>query len=395
MKKICYRPVYNRKRKLNAQGAALLQVEAHLGKKKIYFSTHIYLTPEQWDAKKRLIINHTHSESLNYMLREFIIHLEQKELEVWRKGSPISLDILREEFQSQENTSFINFIKEEIATSKNKNSTKKNKLSTLALLFMFSPQAKFNDISSHFIYEFETFLFSKGYRPNTVAKHMKHLRTFVNSAINKEHMEMAGYAFQRYRIKTYSGKHIFLLPEELKKLEELELPPKHQSLQHTLEAFLFCCYTGLRYSDFKNLSKDNITTIEGNPWIILHTIKTGAEVKLPLTLLFDGKPWRLLKRHRDNPDAFFTLKSNSKVNKELVQIGKLAKINKHFSFHTARHTNATLLIYNGVNITTVQKLLGHRNVMTTQIYSEVMNRTIINDLKNSLSHKHSPTKDEG
>jgi site-specific recombinase XerD len=65
----------------------------------------------------------------------------------------------------------------------------------------------------------------------------------------------------------------------------------------------------------------------------------------------------------------------------LIRIGKLAGIQKHFSFHSARHTNATLLIYKGVNITTVQKLLGHRNVSTTQIYSEVMGSTIVNDLK--------------
>ena len=49
--------------------------------------------------------------------------------------------------------------------------------------------------------------------------------------------------------------------------------------------------------------------------------------------------------------------------------------------HAARHTNATLLIYKGVNITTVQKLLGHKNVRTTQIYANVSDRTIVHDLK--------------
>ena len=61
----------------------------------------------------------------------------------------------------------------------------------------------------------------------------------------------------------------------------------------------------------------------------------------------------------------------------MIRIGKLARINKHFSFHSARHTNATLLIYKGANITTVQKLLGHKNLATTQIYGEVMGSTIV------------------
>ena len=50
-------------------------------------------------------------------------------------------------------------------------------------------------------------------------------------------------------------------------------------------------------------------------------------------------------------------------------------------FHTARHTNATLLLYNGVNITTVQKLLGHKSVNTTQIYTHIMDRAIVHDLE--------------
>lgn len=121
--------------------------------------------------------------------------------------------------------------------------------------------------------------------------------------------------------------------------------------------------------------------IEGKPWIIFNTIKTDTEVKLPISLLFEGKAWKMLKKYKGRLDKFFAFKPNYTANKELIRIGKLANIRKHISFHTARHTNATLLIHNGVNITTVQKLLGHRNITTTQIYSEILDSTIINDLK--------------
>ena len=69
------------------------------------------------------------------------------------------------------------------------------------------------------------------------------------------------------------------------------------------------------------------------------------------------------------------------MNKELNALAKLAGVDKHISFHTARHTNATLLIYNGINITTVQKLLGHKSVKTTQIYTNIMDITIVRDLE--------------
>ena len=88
----------------------------------------------------------------------------------------------------------------------------------------------------------------------------------------------------------------------------------------------------------------------------------------------------VIKKYK-NKESFFKLRPNPTINKELIRLGKMAHINKHFSFHTARHTNATLLIYNGVQITTVQKLLGHRNIKTTQQYSSIFPEMIVKDLK--------------
>ena len=381
MRKIYYQPIYNRKKKLNAQGKALLQIEAYLEKRKIYFSTHIYLSPEQWDNKRKLICKHPHAEALNYQVKEFLIQLESKELSLWKEGKVITLERLKEEFGIKKDKSFLDFILKDITDSSYKQSTKQNLLSTYALLTKFKDNINFKELTTEFVFDFERFLFGSNLQTNTVAKHMKHFKTFVNLAIDKGYLTLNDYPFRRYRIKTLKPKHKFLLPDELEKLESLELTGKSIAYRHSLEAFLFCCYTGLRYSDFTQLSEKNIVFIEKRPWIIFTTIKTGAEVRLPLALLFDGKGWKLLRKHQKHLNEFFNLKANSTVNKDLIRIGKLAGIQKHFSFHSARHTNATLLIYKGVNITTVQKLLGHRNVSTTQIYSEVMGSTIVKDLK--------------
>ena len=382
MRKISYRLVFNRKKHLNAQGKALVQVEASLEKKKMYFTTHIYLKPEQWDNNKRVIKKHPHAKELNYMLMDFIIHLEQKELNMWKKGGQITLQMLKDTNPSIKPRTFIAFVEDEIVHSPDKESTKRNKITTLQLLKQIRSNLKFSEITPQLIYEFERFLYQRGMQTNTVAKHMKQLKGFVNAAINKGEIDANSNPFQRYRIKKKAGKHCFLLPEEIQKLESLELEGKTLALSHTLDAFLFCCYTGLRYSDFTHLTETNIIFIERKPWIIFRTIKTGTEVKLPLHLLFDGKAWVLLKKYHNRWNDFFAIKPNSTANKELIRIGKLANISKHFSFHTARHTTATLLIYKGAQITTVQKLLGHRNISTTQIYSEVMESTMIKDLKN-------------
>lgn len=382
MNKIIYNLVYNRKKCLNKKGMALVQVEAYLGRKKKYFSTKVYLKPELWDNKKLIVKNHPNADALNRLIYEFVATIEKKELELWQQGKRISLELLKNALTTQENnSSFISFFRQEVMNSSLKDSTKRNHLSTLILLQEFKKDIVFSDLTFEFISSFEYFLQLKGYHINTIAKHMKHLKRHVNIAINKEYIEIQKYAFRKYKIKTIENKHTHLVPEELERLENLILSDRYVKLQKSLDAFLFCCYAGMRYSDFINLSSENIVDINQETWLIYKSVKTGTEVRLPLYLLFSGKGITILNKYKDNLEDFFHLRDNSNINKDLIIITRLAGLSKRISFHTARHTNATLLIYNGINITTVQKLLGHKSVKTTQIYTNVMDMTIIHDLE--------------
>lgn len=382
MNKIIYNLVYNRKKCLNKKGMALVQVEAYLGRKKKYFSTKVYLKPEQWDNKKLIVKNHPNADALNRLIYEFVATIEKKELELWQQGKRISLELLKNALTTQENnSSFISFFRQEVMNSSLKDSTKRNHLSTLMLLQEFKKNITFSDLTFELISSFEYFLQLKGYHTNTIAKHMKHLKRHVNIAINKEYIEIQKYAFRKYKIKTIENKHTHLVPEELERLENLILSGRYVKLQKSLDAFLFCCYAGMRYSDLINLSSENFVDINQETWLIYKSVKTGTEVRLPLNLLFSGKGIAILNKYRDNLEDFFHLRDNSNVNKDLIIITRLAGLSKRISFHTARHTNATLLIYNGINITTVQKLLGHKSVKTTQVYTNVMDMTIIHDLE--------------
>ena len=358
MKKISYSLVFNRKKKLNKKGMALVQVEAYLNRRKMYFSTRVYLKPDQWDVKRRMVKNHPNSDALNRMLYDFIADIEQKELGLWQQRRSISLDSLKDSIEKPENNgnSFLTFFKEEVSNSSLKESTRQNHLSTLELLQEYKKDIVFTDLTFEFVSSFDNYLQSKGYHLNTIAKHMKHLKRYVNVAINKEYMDIQKYAFRKYKIKSIEGSHTHLSPEELNKMEEVNLEGKFTKLQKSKDAFLFCCYAGLRYSDFINLTAANIVELHQETWLIYKSVKTGIDVRLPLYLLFEGK-------------------------------AKLAEIDKRISFHTARHTNATLLIYSGANITTVQKLLGHKSVKTTQVYANIMDMTIVHDLEKAAYSK--------
>ena len=394
MEKISYNLVFNRKKRLNKRGMALVQVEAYLNRKKMYFSTKIYLKPEQWDTKRKMVRNHPNANVLNRMLYENIAAIEQTELGLWQQGKSIWLDLLKNSIDKplSNGRSFLTFFKEEIANSSLKESTRQNHLSTLELLQEFKKEVLFTDLTFEFVSSFDNYLQSKGYHLNTIAKHMKHLKRYINVAINKEYMDIQKYAFRKYKIKSIEGSHTHLAPEELHKFENLQLTGRYTRLQKTKDAFLFCCYAGLRYSDFTNLTSANIVEFHQETWIIYKSVKTGMEVRLPLYLLFEGKGIQILQRYKDDLNSFFKLKDNSNINKELNILAGLAKIDKRVSFHTARHTNATLLLYNGANITTVQKLLGHKSVKTTQVYANIMDITVVRDLEKTASSNNNKHK---
>lgn len=379
MDKIKYRLVYNRKKQLNKQGTALVQVEASLNQRKVYFKTNIYLRPEHWDKRTAQVCNHPQANDLNAMLFEFVLHLQRIELELWKRGVPATLSLLKDAMKKNRpvNVTFPVFAKEYVTHSDRRESTKENLYTTITVLQEFRPGLDFKDITYSFLKDFEVYLREKGNGINTVAKHLRQLRTLVNEAINQGYIHADAYPFRKFKIKQERGRHEFLTPDELKKLEKIEISDK--KLRHVLDAFLFCCYVGLRFSDFCQLKQSNFIKVNGKRWLHFKSVKTGIELRLPLHLLFEGKALAILDRY--NIAEFASLGSNSEVNKALSVIVGMARIKKHVTYHTARHTCATLLIHQGVPITTVQKLLGHTSVKTTEIYSEILSNTIVRDLK--------------
>lgn len=380
MDKIKYRLVYNRKKQLNKQGTALVQVEALLNQRKVYFRTNLYLKPEHWNSRNAQVDNHPQAHDLNSMLFEFVLHLQAIELSLWKRGIPVTLSLLKDAIKKDKpvNVTFPVFAKIYVQESDRKRSTKENLLTTITVLQEFRPGLDFKDITYTFLKDFEVHLKEKGNSVNTVAKHMRQLRTLVNEAINQGYIPSDAYPFRKFKIKQEKGRKEFLTPDELRKLENLQVSDKR--LRHVLDAFLFCCYTGLRYSDFCQLTPENIIRVNGKRWLYFKSVKTDVEIRLPLHLLFEGKALAVLERY-DIVTDFAKIGPNSEANKYLAQLATLARIRKHITYHTARHTCATLLVHQGVPITTVQKLFGHTSVRTTEVYSEVLSNTIIRDLK--------------
>ena len=380
MEKIRYRLVFNRRKQLNANGVALIQIEASLNKRKVYFTSRIYIRPEEWDRHSKTIINHPHAIELNTWLYEYILNLEGLELAMWKRGVTPTLLQLKEAVKDNRTSdiTFESFSVSAIKRSHRKKGTKNNLFGTLKVLNEFRPGYTWNDLTYTFLRDFELWLLEKGSAVNTVAKHLQNIRTMINEAISAGYMHADADPFRQFTIKHEKVPHRFLNPEELKKIENVKVEGK---LAHVRDAFLFCCYTGLRFSDFIHLREDYFCKLKGQLWLMIQTEKTGYDLKIPLYLVFGGKALDVLSRY-PSIQEFTRIGCNADTNRNLAILQKLAKIKTRTTFHTARHTCATLLCHQGVPITTVQKILGHTKLTTTQLYSEVMADTIVRDLSN-------------
>lgn len=388
MDKAQFRPVYNRKNSLLPNGTALIQIEAYLNGKKRYFSTGIYVTSDQWDIKKGTIKNHPNQISQNKHVKDLINKLELIEFDRRQSGKVFTLDYLTDNLKGKHETGFVKFCRLEVAAdNKLRRASKVQHISTFKHLDEFRPNTEFSQIDLEYLKDFERFLRGKGLHQNSLFKHLGILRRYVNIAIDKDLMSLDKYPFRKYKIRKAPTKRAYLTPEEVLKLENFTVPADEPLLRLALDMFLFAIYTGLRWGDLIELRQDSLVMEARKEHLLLDMQKTSDPLKVPIALLFDGRGLDIFYHYAKNDQvSVFPFQRNDRANKYLQKVVKLAGIEKHITFHVARHTQATYLLYKGVSVTTVQKLLGHRRLETTMIYSKVMDMTVEKELQSVSFH---------
>ncbi|OBX25729.1 site-specific recombinase XerD [Gelidibacter algens] len=174
----------------------------------------------------------------------------------------------------------------------------------------------------------------------------------------------------------------FLTEQELQTLVEKEF--RIDRLNHVKDIFVFCCFTGLAYADVKKLSKNNIVMgITGDQWIKINRSKTDTRSNIPLLPI----PQTILQKYAHSSELsenglLLPVLSNQKMNAYIKEIADLCGINKHLTFHLARHTFATTVtLSNGVPIESVSKMLGHTSLKTTQHYAKILDRKVNEDMQ--------------
>ena len=175
----------------------------------------------------------------------------------------------------------------------------------------------------------------------------------------------------------------YLTIEELQAMIGCTYPEQNKLLRR---AFLFACFTGFRISDIRSLKWGEIKSTGGAFFVHKLMQKTGTYIDLPLPE--QALYWLPIRGdHKDSDSVFPTAGKWSRdklteslpitqwcVNTEIRRWAAQAGVKKHITFHQSRHTYATTLITLGADLFTVQKLLGHKSIQTTQVYAELVGK---------------------
>ena len=256
-------------------------------------------------------------------------------------------------------------------------------LNTVRALRLFrGDYIAFRDVDKEFLSEFTDFLrqmpkaskygvLKAGGRlsNNSVVSYYGTLRTAINRAYKEGIITVnptKEFDFAS-KVRQEPSRREYLTLDELKTLINTEC--RHEIVKR---AFLFSCLCGLRVSDIRKLRWCDLQRSGGRVRIEITMQKTKEPLYLPIS--DEALKWLPERGEANDSDFIFLLTHEGTVNDTLQHWAKVAGITKHISFHVARHTHATMMLTLGADLYTVSKLLGHKNIATTQIYAKIVDK---------------------
>lgn len=224
---------------------------------------------------------------------------------------------------------------------------------------------------------------------NGVMKHMERFQKIIGLGKKFEWMEKN--PCEQYELKYEEFDSDFLEDFELDLFKELN--PEIPRISLSKDIFVFACYTGLSYNEVKNLRKKHIVIgIDGDWWINIRRQKSKTKEQIPVLEEAEAVLSKYKKFADKNPEALvLPTPTNVTLNRDVKVLAKMANIDKHLTFHVARHTFATTVtLLNDVPLETVSLMLGHKKLATTRTYARVKEKKISKDmgmLKQKLKQK--------
>lgn len=375
MKRKAVSAVFDRKKEVPQKGKGKVEIVIRLSRniqKRIILDT---LTPGEWEeyqylpylqseiSKYEKIVSAMETFNQEMTVENFNAHIGVVGKAYKKKEEP-----LVEKVEEEKPTSFLDFMRDNIALAKMRETTRKQKMVTLNALTEFGKIQTFADLTAKNLRAFNAWLHEDGTRTDVSVHnyhknlHIQTRKAFQEGLIDKDPYDLV--SFPRGKCKERKP----LSEIELKKIREAELPAKEERVR---DLFIFAAYTGLAYCDVLEFNFKRMVEQIGDMYYIDGSrLKTGSNFFTPIL----PPAMEILEKYN------YTLPkiSNQKANDYLHIIESRLGINKPITFHVARHSFATLALTHDIPIEKVARMLGHKDIKTTQIYAKILKSTVAN-----------------
>lgn len=386
-----------KKTKVLANGTAPVYLRLTIEGNRIEFTTRRYVIPAKWNpAAQKMTGTHEEARSFNQYLKTLEQQVYDAHRQMMESKVPITVQSLKDKLFGKEEKPEIKMLvpifnehNRRIAAMVGKDyaaGTLERYTTSLKHTIEFmqwqyqATDIDIKKIDHEFVSSYEFFLRSeKNCCNNTTVKYLKNFKKIIRICLSNHWLDKDPFA--AYKSKLDEVMPAFLTVQELQAISGKQFVSER--INQVRDIFLFSCYTGLAYADVKKLKRSEIVTgFDSQQWVSTSRQKTDTASKIPLLPV----ALEIMNRYENHPQCGYEGKllpvlSNQKMNGYLKEIGDICGITKPFTYHTARHTFATTVtLSNGVPIESVSKMLGHKNIKTTQHYARILDSKVSEDM---------------
>ena len=366
--------IYDRYSKASARRKATVEIRISYQRKQKYISTGIYLYLRQW--KNGTIVNTPDASGLNNAIGRMISDIRNILSDMALEGNIDIFAIPQRLQQKTSEQSFLDFCRQRAEIRKyGKTKGSQKRYDKFIRFFTAWGRIKsFNDITESNVILYDKYLDSKGMKASSKwNNYHRFLNSFILDAIEEGLVTRNPY--KRLNIEKEKYIHSIekcLTLEEFHKVRDCIIPCP--GVSNARDVFVFQTYTCLSYTDVHSLEVRNIITMDNTPVYVGKRTKTGKPFTIPML-----KPaMDILEKHNFS----LPVVSNAKYNRNLKRVAVYAGIDKPISSHWARHTGATLLLNEGVDIQIIARICGHSSIrITEEVYAKVIDETVVKALE--------------
>ena len=342
-----------------SDGSKSLYLDIYRDGKRTYEYLKMYIIPEVNNNARRQ--NMATMNAANSIKSKRIIELTNGEAGIETREKVFLLDWMQTYRENQQ--------------KRGKKDGEQIKVATRILKDFAGERVTLDQIDKSFCQEYIDYLLTE-YRPKgrrvsnfTLHTYYRVLNGALNAAVRADLLKANPFnkLNNSDKIRLPESKRSYMTIEEVRAL--IATPMKNGEVK---SAYLFSCFCGLRVSDIVGLKWGDVFVDNGQYRLAVSMQKTKEPIYLPLSP--EALKWMPERGDKTAEEHVFDLPSPSMMNLLIKPWAKAAGIDKRFTFHTARHTFATMMLTLGADLYTTSKLLGHADVKMTQVYAKIINK---------------------